>query len=212
MIRAAGLAALVAALAATAGDVLLLYVANAARPELRLPPPPAGALVAGYYLGALAIPLYGLGYWQVARGLSPAGERAARTVFLAGLYGGALGGVVHGVTGLVIHADALAGTGGGDPLTVVARHGAYLLPLWALLAVLVLVGSIVYARAVLGGGTAFPRWMAGVNPVLVVTVLGAVSTLSPWLEAFLLPAAPNVAHVVFFAASSAVLRSRRFSA
>ena len=102
--RPAGVAAVAAALAATAGDLLLLWVANAARPELHLAPPPPGALVAGYYLGVLAIPLYGLGYWEVAQGLAPAGERAARAVFLLGLSGGALGGVVHGVTGLVIHA------------------------------------------------------------------------------------------------------------
>ena len=120
--RAAGLAATVAALAATAGDLLLLWVANAARPELSaLPPPPPVSLIAGYYLGVLAIPLYGLGYWQVAEDIASGGRRVARAVFLLGLSGGAVGGVVHGVTGLVIHADRLLGAAGDDPLAVVGR-------------------------------------------------------------------------------------------
>jgi len=203
--RAAGVAATVAALAATAGDLLLLWVANAARPELRgLPPPPPGSLVAGYYLGVLAIPLYGLGYWQVAEDITPGGRRAARAVFFLGLAGGVVGGVVHGVTGLVIHADHLLGAAGEDPLAVVARHGAFLLPLWGLLGVLVVGGSILYARAVLGGSTRYSRWMAALNPALLVAVLGALATASPRLEAFLLPAAPNVAHVLFFAATTLV--------
>jgi len=160
----------------------------------------------------LAIPLYGLGYWQVAEDIASGGRRVARAVFLLGLSGGAVGGAVHGVTGLVIHADRLLGAAGDDPLAVVGRYGAFLLPLWGLLGVLVVVGSILYARAVLGGSTRYSRWMAALNPALLVAVLGALATVSPRLEAFLLPAAPNVAHVLFFAATTLVPRADREAA
>jgi hypothetical protein len=76
-----------------------------------------------------------------------------------------------------------------------------LLPLWALLAGLVLVGSALYALAIWRGPTAYPRWMAIVNPALLVVVLSTIGSRSAWLRAFLLPAAPNVAHVVFFGAT-----------
>jgi hypothetical protein len=49
--------AALAAAAATAGDLLLLWAGNAARPELALPRPPAGVLRVGMWLGTLAMPL-----------------------------------------------------------------------------------------------------------------------------------------------------------
>jgi hypothetical protein len=67
---------------------------------------------------------------------------------------------------------------------------------------MVLIGSVLYAAAVLRGGTAYPRWMALVNPLLLVMATSALAAASPTLEAFLLPAGPNVVHVVFFAAAA----------
>ncbi len=207
--RAAGTAGVVAAVLATLGDLLLLYVANSARPEFAaLPRSPHGVLLVGTMLGVLAIPLYGLGYWHVATGLAPEHARAGRAVFLLGAYGGALGGIVHGVTGLIIEVERRAGTGGADPFAVLVRYGSCVLPLWGILAALSLAGSALFARAIWRGPTAYPRWMALANPATLVVALSLVGSLSPWLRAFLLPAAPNVAHVVFFGATSAVLRRR----
>ena len=59
--RGACALAAVAALAASAGDLLLLWVASAGRTELGLPAPLPGALLAGHLLGVFAIPLYGVG-------------------------------------------------------------------------------------------------------------------------------------------------------
>jgi hypothetical protein len=208
-LRTAGLVATLAALAATAGDGLLLWVANAARPDLAgLPPPPGGALLGGLYLGALAIPLYAAGYWQVGAALAPAGAGRARAVFLLGAYGAALGGAIHAVTGLVLHVERAGGVAAAEPLEVVARWGAFLLPPWGLAAVLLTVAWALCARAVLGGRTLYPRWTAAANPLLLLGVLAALSAGSTWLRAFLLPAAPNVVHVLFFGLSTAVLRSR----
>lgn len=198
--RGAGAVAVGAALAATVGDLLLLWVANARRPEFAaLPVPPAAALVTGLYLGVLALPLYGLGYRCVAEALAPADRRSARRVLLLGAYGGALGAVEHGLTALVLHGEVASGASAADPLVVIVRHGAFLLPLWVVVAGFVTAGSLVYARTVLRGGTAYPRWMAAANPLLLLAVLGACAAPSAWLRAFLLPAAPNVAHVAFFA-------------
>src|SRR6186997_2609559 len=86
--RAFGKVATLAAVCASLGDLALLYVANARRPELALPPPPDGLLLAGFYLGVLALPLYGLGYWRVASGLHDAAD--ARRVVALGAFGGAL--------------------------------------------------------------------------------------------------------------------------
>jgi hypothetical protein len=176
---------------------------NAARPEFaHLPTPSEGVLVAGLYLGTLAIPLYGLGYWQVAEGLAPADPRAARWIFGLGAFGGALGGAVHAMTGLVIHFERLRGAAGADPLAVVATYGVFLVPLWGLIGALTLAGSVLYTRAVLRGGTAYPRWMAATSPVALVVLTSLAGLLTPGLRAFLLPAGPNLSHVLFFALAS----------
>jgi hypothetical protein len=125
-----------------------------------------------------------------------------------GALGGALGAVVHGVTGHVIRVEELAGAPGADPLVVVAQHGAFLLPLWCALTVMTVAGSTIYARAVLGGRTAYPRWMALVNPTLLLVVTSVIAVPSLWLRAFLLPAAPNLVHIVFFVAAARVRPGR----
>jgi hypothetical protein len=108
--RTAGVIATAAAIAATAGDLLLLYVVNASRPEFsRLPPAPVGALLAGYYLGALAIPWYGVGYWAIAQAIAPAGRQRARWVCWLGVAGGVVGGIVHALTGAIIRFEQLSG-------------------------------------------------------------------------------------------------------
>jgi hypothetical protein len=195
--RSFGKIATLAAVSASLGDLALLYVANARRPELALPPPPVGMLLAGFYLGVLALPLYGLGYWRAASGLRDPAE--ARHVFVLGALGGALGAVVHGVTAHVIRVEELMRAPGADPLAVVAQHGAFLLPLWCVLAVMTVAGSTIYAKAVLAGRSAYPRWMAFLNPALLLVVTSLVALPSLWLRAFLLPAAANLVHVAFFA-------------
>ena len=188
--------AVFAAVAATLGDLLLLATSNASRPGFEwLPPPSAAALLVGTYLGVLAIPCYALGYRTIA-----ARFEAPHRAWIAtlGMAGAILGGTTHGLTGLAIHVEQSGGMG-VDPATLLARYGAYLLPLWAAIAVAMIVGSVVFVAGVLAGRAALPRGAALVHPALLtfgLVLLGAPSAIG---QAFLVPAAPNVAHVVFFA-------------
>jgi len=187
----------VAALAATIGDLLLLVTSNATRPDFAwLPAPSEAVLLCGTYLGVLAIPCFGFGYGAIAASFAPPYRRWIRAL---GVAGGVLGGTIHGLTGLVIHAEQTSAAAGVDPITVVARHGAYLLPLWAAVAAMLLVGSIVFAAGVLAGRSTLPRWTALASPApltVALVMMGAGSILG---RAFLVPMAPNVAHVLFFA-------------
>jgi hypothetical protein len=99
----------------------------------------------------------------------------------------------------VIRVEQIMGRPGADPLVVVAQHAAFLLPLWGALAVMTVAGSTIYARAILAGRSAYPRWMAFLNPALLLVVTSLVALPSVWLRAFLLPAAANLVHVAFFA-------------
>jgi hypothetical protein len=196
-----GRIALVAAIAATAGDLLLLATSNAGRPGLEwLPAPSEPALLVGTYLGVLAIPCYGLGYRAVARGLSPPYRGVVAAL---GVAGGVLGGTTHGLTGLAIHVESTGGMTGMDPVTLLARYGAYLMPLWGLIGVGLVIGSTAFALGVARGRSSMPRWMALANPAVLTLVVVLAGTTSQIGRMFLVPAAPNVAHVVFFALAAA---------
>jgi len=210
--RGACALAAVAALAASVGDLLLLWVASAGRNEPGLPAPPDGALLAGHLLGVFAIPLYGVGYWGVSRALGGAHRHATRFVFVAGALGGAYGGVVHGMTGIAEQLEAAAGIAPGDPMAFVASVGAFLIPLWIVVGVASAAGSIVFAVAVAHGDTALPRWMALANPLALVTLVALLGAPTPIGRALLVPAAPNLAHVWFFALAALALAGREVPA
>jgi len=161
-----------AAVAATVGDLLLLATSNAGRPGFEWLGPPY-----------------------------------RRWVAALGVAGGVLGGTTHGLTGLVIHVEQSGGAGGLDPVMLLGRHGAYLLPLWAAIAMLSLAGSIAYATALLAGRSSLPRALAPVNPLVLTIAIALGAAGSSLGRAFLVPAAPNLAHVVFF--GTVAMRHRR---
>src|SRR5262245_42763332 len=94
-----------AAMVASTGDLLLLWVAAATEPAVGLPSPPSWALVAGHLAGVLAIPFYGLGWVALARPLAASQPRAAGAVRAAGLYASALGAAIHGTTAAALTAE-----------------------------------------------------------------------------------------------------------
>lgn len=198
--------AAVAASAASVGDVLLLWFANGGRADLpMLSPLGERGLLAGHYLGVLAIPFYAVGYWGLAEAIRANHPSAARAVFGIGALASAWGAAVHGITGIAEHLERAAGVPPRDPLHFFEEHGAYLLPLWLVLAALLTAGSIAFARAVAKGDTALPRWMALANPLSLVVVAALLGAPTPLGRAILVPAAPNIAHVWMFALAAIAL-------
>jgi hypothetical protein len=194
------LIAALAAMAATLGDLLMLYVANSRRPELLLPEVSAEALWVGAALGVLGIPVYALGYHAASRMLGPVSRRSARAVFLLGSLGAAIGAGIHALTALQIQSDLEAGAPALDPIEAVASWGPTLPALWAMAAALVVSASLIFGWRVGRGGGPAPRFLGLANPALITVALVGVGMTTPLLRAFLAPAAPNVAHVLFFAA------------
>jgi len=195
-----------AASAASAGDLLLLWFANGGRADLpTLPPIGDGWLLVGHILGVVAIPLYAVGYWGLAEAIRPADPAAARRVFLLGAAIGAYGAVIHGITGMAEHIVRAAGLPARDPLLSVRQLGAYAGPLWIAVFVLGSMLSVVFGRAVARGDTDLPRWMALANPVALVALAALLGAPTPLGRAILVPAAPNVAHVWLFALAAITL-------
>jgi len=199
-----------AAAVASLGDLLLLYVGNAPRPELALPAVGRAWpiwLWLGGGLGVVAIPLYALGYRAAARLVAEAAPRSARLLSGAGAAVAVLGALIHGLTTVLLRDGLAAGAPASDPLLAVADSGLLLPAAWSLATLLVCGASAVFAWHVGRGGTTARRALGLANPALLTAVL-AVAGL-PWLlaRAFLTPAAPNLAHLLFFAACARTLRS-----
>jgi hypothetical protein len=195
-----------AAIVASAGDLLLLWVAAATLPAPAVATPPWWALPAGSFAGVLAIPFYGFGYAALASALPASDRWTTRLVRVAGFAGGALGSAIHGITCTALAAEL--GTPGAvvAPLALVGRWGTTLVPLWLLATALVLLASGLWARSAWRGQARVPRWTAFTNPALGTLAIAAAGTATPLLQTLLVPAAPNLAHAVFFAATALTLR------
>jgi hypothetical protein len=188
--------ALLGALAATCGDLLLLYVGNSLRPELALPPAPAAVLWIGALLGVIGIPLYAIGYRAVARAFGAG--LVSRLVVYPGLIAALGGAAIHGLTAIEIRRGIESGAPAAAPLEAIAASGGWLATLWSLVIAMFLIASVAFAWGRWRTAKGSARLAVLASPVLVAVVLMAVSGGNEWLRSFLAPAAPNAAHVVFF--------------
>ena len=203
--RAGCTLAATAAVVASVGDLMMLYVANAGRPELGLVAAPAAVLWIGALLGVVAIPLYVLGYRGAAALVAGCSARDARVIAGAGAVGSILGAVIHGCTALFIRDGLSSGVPAQDPLIALGAS-PLLVALWAVAALLIVGASISFARVLLLAVAGAPRTLAWMNPALVTILFSLLGSATLLLRSFLVPAAPNLAHVVFFAACARVLR------
>lgn len=189
-----------AAVAATLGDLMMLYVANGHGEDLGPLLSGAGLLWAGGFLGVVAIPAYAFGYRAAAGMMGAASPRAARAVAISGLFVAALGAAIHGLTAVHVARQLASGTVGQDPLASIAGSGPILPALWMLAAVAALVASLAFSCSVVRGIGSAPRALALASPAVLTIAFAAIGVLSGPLAAYVTPAAPNLAHIAFFAA------------
>jgi hypothetical protein len=192
LLRMAGVAAIVASLC----DLMMLSVVLV--PSADLWAAPDLMLGASAVLGALSIPVYAIGYGAIARSLDSAYSGLRRTITVSGMIVGVVGGVIHVMTAILIcQKQSSEGVWAVED----ALNSGPLLPiLWAIamLASLVATGAIVFAK--FSGRGTLPAIVAALNPavVTVFVIAGVLVGGSEGLAAFVVPAAPNLAHVVFF--------------
>ena len=163
-------------------------------------------LTLGHFIAVLAAPLYLVGYWHIAQMLRPAGRWLAATVFGLGVYAFIIGDVWLGGRvnlALTVKAREAAPEAAralfSDLLNEIGAHNE---PLINIVRVLVLVVSILMVCGIITGKTPYPRWAIIFSPIVIVVQIFSLYVMLPSIGVYLLPAAMNIAHVIFFAVST----------
>ena len=166
-------------------------------------------LTYGHFLGVLVAPIYLVGYWHIAQMLRPAGRWIAGSVFGLGVYAFAIGNVWLGGRinlALVVQARDTAPDDLlpllSDLLQDISAHNE---PLINIVRVLILLVSLLMALGILRGRSHYPRSIVIVLPIVLLVAIFASYVFLPVLGVLLLPAAMNIAHLIFFAFSTLVV-------
>ncbi len=153
----------------------------------------------GHFIGVLGAPLYIVGMWHIGKMLMPASKLWASVAFFSMSYGFIVGSIWIGSRA---SAAALVGAG-QDPVLIelLALYDFRYETLLTVVRLTALVFSVVFISLVLTGKTAYPRWMAVFNPVVLILLSFLIFFLVPSVGKYLMPIALNVAFFVIFALS-----------
>lgn len=222
-LRITGLLAILGALLYAIGDVLLLASKVSLDQYPKLKPfakllsdaekmvvLPANRMIAGALLGVFATPLVLAGIWQVYQGLNGANESLTLLTGLLFAIGSVIGAFVHGTFYFMgEYVQALNKVEDGSQPVIaemIARHRKVLIITYAPVLILILTASVLFSILVASGETAFPVWMAAINPVTMTIAWLLIKRILPqfvrdWTEG----AGFNIAFLVFFACTTATL-------
>lgn len=222
-LKTAGLLALLGAFLYAIGDVLLLAskvnleefpnlkpfakLLSDAEKMIVLSP---RRMMWGALIGVFSTPLVLIGFWQVYQGLS--GANAWAVLATVGLFGTAsvIGAFVHGsffYMGEYVHALNDVKEGSQDVIAkMIERHKKVLIITYAPLLSFIIIASVMFSILVASGDTAFPAWMAAINPVTMTIVWMLGKRILPqfvrdWTEG----AGFNIAYLAFFTCTTITL-------
>jgi hypothetical protein len=222
-LRITGLIALLGALLYAIGDVLLLASKASLDNYPKLKPfakllsdaekmvvLPANRMIAGALLGVFATPLVLVGFWQVYQGLNGANETLILITGLLFAVASVIGAFVHGTfyyMGEYIQAlNKVEDSSQSVIAEMIGRHRKVLIITYAPVILFVVIASILFSILVASGRTAFPVWMAAINPVTMTVAWLLIKRILPqlvrdWTEG----AGFNIAFLAFFACTTATL-------
>lgn len=204
LLRLAGLAGVLAAVAWIVGDVLLVgHVANAAdypwlaahadRVDadmvLRLLGVPVAQLAAGALCAVFSVPLYLCGCWHLWRGLRGSGRAWSLPAIALVFVGYALSPLPHAAFYYLgaVYQSLLTADASAHPalLALADAFHRVLLVTWLPAVLCQMLGMLWLSLAIASGRSAWPRWMAiTANPIVLgmpIAVMPHLFPVQPWL-------------------------------
>ena len=171
---------------------------------------PPNRMIWGALLGVFATPFVLAGFWQVYQGLNGAHESLTLITGLLFAVASVIGAFVHGTFYYMgEYIQALNKVEDGSQAVIVemiARHRRVLILTYAPVMILIIIASILFSILVASGKTAFPVWMAAINPVTMTIAWLIIKRILPqfardWIEG----AGFNIAFLAFFACTTITL-------
>jgi hypothetical protein len=171
---------------------------------------PAWRLPWGGLLGVFATPFVLAGFAQIFMGLSPAGLAAALPPVILFTCASIVGAFVHGsfiYLGEYVQAlNKVSDDSQPVIIEMIVRHRTIMIITYAFLLGCILVASLWFSVVVGMGHTAFPVWMAAVNPLTAFMVwLAAKKVLPKTVVENTEGAGFNIAFLLFFILSTFTL-------
>jgi hypothetical protein len=222
-LRITGCLALLGAFLYAVGDVLLLASKVSVENYPRLKPfakllsdaekmvvLPPGRMIWGALLGVFATPLVLAGFWQIYRGLNGADPLLTLLTGLLFAAASVIGAFVHGTfyyMGEYVQAlNKVEDSSQPVIADMIARHRKVLIITYAPVLLLIVLASILFSILVASGKTAFPLWMAAINPVtLTIAWLLVKRVLPPVVRDWTEGAGFNIAYLAFFLCTTLTL-------
>ncbi len=153
----------------------------------------------GHFVAVLGAPLYLIGCWHIRLMLKPANDRWSLVAFFVMAYGFVVGLVWIGsrasISALVNMPES------ADVLHLIDLYEFRYETLLQVIRIAVLVLSVIFVALVVRGRSHYPRWMALLNPILLIVASFVIYAIAPTIGKYLMPIALNVAFFILFAAS-----------
>lgn len=153
----------------------------------------------GHFVGVLGAPLYLVGCWHIYLMLRPASPTWSLAAFFITAYGFAVGAVWIGSRASI--SALINTTASPDIEQLIGLYSFRYETLLQIIRIAVLVLSIIYIWLTLTGRSHYPKWMAMLNPILLIIASFVVYAITPALGKYLMPIALNIAFFIFFVAS-----------
>jgi len=160
----------------------------------------------GHFVGVLGAPLYLVGCWHIKLMLQPANKIWSMTAFFVAAYGFAVGAVWIGSRASI---SALVNAPTSPEIVqLIGLYDFRYETLLQIIRVTVLALSVIFISLTLTGRSHYPKWMAALNPILLILVSFIVYAITPGIGKYLMPIALNVAFFVLFVASIMIARKK----
>ena len=153
----------------------------------------------GHFVGVLGAPLYVVGCWHIRLMLQPASERWSLIAFWVAAYGFVVGVVWIGSRASI--SALINAPVSPDILNLISLYDLRYETLLQIIRTTVLLMSLIYITLTLTGRSHYPKWMAALNPILLIIGSFLIYLVAPDIGKYLMPIALNVAFFIFFMAS-----------
>lgn len=163
---------------------------------------PFDNLRTGHFLAVIGLPFYFAGYIHIYRMLKSGNETLARIVLAVGFIAFAVGGIWIGsraTIGNIVHLKETMDAGNyQNLLDYYTNHMEILVKV---LRIVIAILSVVFAITILKGGTYYKKWMAILNPIVILILLVLIGEVLPSIGKHMLPILMNVTHFILFSLS-----------